>query len=130
MARAGADGFALTVTHFRPPPATFRHSNVPAVFRTPEPLQVPPDTSVTTVVVVLGVVVVLEVVVGNVVVVAGCVLIVGAVEPEHLMRPDVAFVFQDVAVFNSEVFDLPFAFAAADVKFFDCCVCETKYFDL
>ena len=80
--------------------------------------------------VVLGVVVVLEVVVGNVVVVAGCVLIVGAVEPEHFVRPDVAFVFHDVAVFNSEVFDLPFAFAAAAVKFFDCCVCETKYFDL
>jgi hypothetical protein len=49
---------------------------------------------------------------------------------EHFVRPDVAFVFQDVAVFSKDVFDLPFAFAAAAVKFFDCCVCETKYFDL
>jgi hypothetical protein len=62
------------------------------------------------------------VVIGNVVVVAGCVLIMGAVEPEHFVRPDVAFVFHDVAVFNKEVFFLPLALAAADVKFFDCCV--------
>jgi len=97
--------------------------------RAPELLQVPPDTSVTTVVVVEVEVVEVVVVIGNVTGVAssGCVL---TVEPEHFMTPDVAFVFHDVAVFNNEVFDLPLALEADNVKFFDCCVCDTKYFDL
>jgi len=129
VARAGADGFALTATHFIVPPAIFLHSSVPAVLRVPELLQVPPDTSVTTVVVVEGGVVEVVVVIGNVTGVgkSGCVL---DVEPEHFMRPDVAFVFHEAAVFNKDVLELPLALEAADVKFFDCCVCETKYFDL
>jgi hypothetical protein len=116
------------------PPAIFLHSSVPAVLRAPELLHAPPTTSVATVVVVLGVTggKVSGVAVVVVVVIAGNVTGVVVVEElgEHDFLPAVAFFFHDVAVFNKEVFFLPLALAAARVKFFDCCVCETKYFDL
>jgi hypothetical protein len=89
-------------TQFKIPPAIFLHSSVPAVFLAPELLQTPPDTSVAT---------------GDVVA-TGVVVVFG----EQDLMSEVAFVFQDVAVFNSVVFVLPFALEAAIVKFFDCCV--------
>ncbi len=48
MALAGADGLAVTTTHSKAPPAICRHSNVPDVFLTPEPLHLSPATSVAT----------------------------------------------------------------------------------
>jgi hypothetical protein len=110
-ARRGADGFALIATQFKIPPAIFLHSSVPAVFRKPELLQIPPDTSVAN---------------GVVVATGGVVVVLGVQD----RRPEVSFVFQDVAVFNRAVFVLPFALEAAVLKFFDCWACDTKYFDL
>jgi hypothetical protein len=49
---------------------------------------------------------------------------------EQVLVPLVAFIPQDVAVFRRAVAVLPLALEAAFAKFFDCCACDTKYFDL
>jgi len=79
---------------------------------------------VTTVVEVGDVVTVVVVSAGNVTDTAesGCVLTVRLVLPEQDLRPDVAFIFHEVAVFNNDVFVFPLAFSAELVKFLDCCV--------